>query len=136
VESGKTDAEEIDRTAKIKHTQNKQRKNNTRKNQNQKTGRTNKNKIQWETKQEHGNKTPNDQPERLGQDLVGSTAGKVAIGERRGGDAQMTCHRWRATKTPRSRRPKQGKKPTTRKKKGRGKRKKKGRDTGTRASSK
>jgi hypothetical protein len=29
VEGSKTDAEEIERTAKIKHTQNKQRKNNT-----------------------------------------------------------------------------------------------------------
>jgi hypothetical protein len=52
VEGGEPDAEEIGKTAKIKHTQNKQRKNNTRKNQNQKTARTNKNKIQRETKQE------------------------------------------------------------------------------------
>jgi hypothetical protein len=42
VEGGEPDAEEIGRTAKIKHTQNKQRKNNTGKNQNQKTGRTKK----------------------------------------------------------------------------------------------
>ena len=48
----------------------------------------------------------------------------------------MTCHmRW-AAKTPRSGRPKQGKKPTTRKKKERGKRKNKGRGIETRASSK
>jgi hypothetical protein len=40
---------------------------------------------------------------------------KVAMGERRCGDAQITCHRWRATKMPRSERPKQGKKPTRRK---------------------
>jgi hypothetical protein len=38
------------------------------------------------------------------------------MGERRGGDAQMTCHRRQAMKTSRSERPKQGKKPTTRKK--------------------
>jgi hypothetical protein len=49
---------------------------------------------------------------------------KVAMGERRGGDAQMTCHRRRATKTPRFGRPKQGKKADNKKKEG-GKRKKK-----------
>jgi hypothetical protein len=69
---------------------------------------------------------PNDQPERLGQDLAGSTAEE-------GGDGRKAR---RAMKTLRSGRPKQGKKPTTRKKKGRGKRKRKGRETGTRASSK
>ena len=30
--------------------------------------------IQWETKQEQGNKTPNDQPERLRRDLARSIA--------------------------------------------------------------
>jgi hypothetical protein len=54
VEGGKIDVEEIGRTAKIKHTPNKHRKNNIGKSQNQKTRRTNKNKKkkQWETKQE------------------------------------------------------------------------------------
>ena len=74
MEGGETDVEEISKTTKIKHTQNKQKKNNTGKNQNQKAGRKNKNKIQQETKQEQGNKTPNDQPKRLGQDLAESTA--------------------------------------------------------------
>ena len=74
MEDIKTDAEEINRTAKIKHTQNKQTKNNTEKNQNQKAGITNKNKIQRETKQEQGHKTSNDQLERLGRDLAESTA--------------------------------------------------------------
>jgi hypothetical protein len=60
----------------------------------------------------------------------------VAIGERRSEDMQMTCHRWRAKKTPRFGRPKQVKKLTTRQKKGREKRKRKGRDTATMASSK
>jgi hypothetical protein len=137
VEGGETDAEEIGRTAKIKHTQNKQRKNNTGKNQNQKTGRTNKNKIQRETKQEQGNKTPNDQPERLGQDLAGSTAEE-------GGDGRKA--RWgRADDLPQAagyenaeiRKTKAGKKADNKKKEREGKeKKKKGRDTGTRASSK
>jgi hypothetical protein len=73
VEGGEIDMEEISRSAKIKHTQNKQRKNNTRKNQNQKAGRTNKKKIQWEKKQEQGNKMSNDQSERHRRDLAGST---------------------------------------------------------------
>jgi hypothetical protein len=49
------------------------------------------------------------------------------MGERRGGDAQMTCHRQRATKMPRFGRPKQGKKADNKKKEkgggGEGKRK-------------
>jgi hypothetical protein len=116
VEGGETDAEEIDKTAKIKHTQNKQRKNNTGKYQNQKAERTNKNKIQQETKQEHGNKMPNNQPERLGRDLAGSTTEEGGDGRKARWDTQMTYHRQRVAKTPRSKRPKQGKKTDNKKK--------------------
>jgi hypothetical protein len=82
VEGGKTDAEEIGRIAKIKHIQNKQRKNNTGKTKTKKQGEQTKNKIQWETKQEQGNKTPNDQPERFGQDLARSTAEESGDGRK------------------------------------------------------
>jgi hypothetical protein len=128
VEGGETNVEEIGRTAKIKHTQNKQRKNNTGKNQNQKAERTNKNKIQRETKQEHGNKMPNDQPERLGRDLAGSTTEEGGDGRKARWDMQMTYHRQRVAKTPRSERPKQGKKNRQQEKRKRGERGKKRRE--------
>jgi hypothetical protein len=74
VEGGKTDAEKIRRTAKIKHTQNKQREKKKGKTKTKKQGEQTKYKIQWETKQEQGNKTPNDQTERFRQDLARSIA--------------------------------------------------------------
>jgi hypothetical protein len=137
VEGGKTDAEEIGRTTKIKHTQNKQRKNNTGKNQNRKIGRTNK--IQkYNGKQSKNEEIKCQTINRRGSDKIWPEAPlrKVAMGERCGGDTHMTCHKRRATKTPRSGRPKQGEKPTTRKKKWRGNRKKKGRSIETKTSSK
>jgi hypothetical protein len=117
VEDYETNAEEISRTIKIKHTK--------------KTGK----KIQNTT----GNKTPNNQPERLGQDLAGSNAEE-------GGDGRKA--RWgRANDLPHAAgyenaeiwKTKAGKKANNKKKrKGgkRGKKKKKGRNTETRASSK
>jgi hypothetical protein len=97
---------EIDKTAKIKHTQNKQRKNNTRKNQNQKAGRTNKTK--YNEKQSKNREIKRQMINRRGSDKIWPEAPlrKVAMGERRGRDTQMTCHRRRATKTLRSGRPK------------------------------
>jgi hypothetical protein len=119
---------EIGKTAKIKHTQTNREKTIQEKTKTKKQGKQTKTK--YNGKESKNREIKCQTTNRRGSDKIWPEAPlrKVAMGERHGGDAQMTCHRQQATKTPRFGRPKQGKKPTTRKKKGRG--------IGTRASSK
>jgi hypothetical protein len=123
VEGGETNAEEIGSKNKT-HT--KQTEKEQGKNQNQKQGEQTKTKNNG--KQSKNNEIKHQMINQRGSDKIWPKAllRKVAMGERRGGDAQMTCHRRRATKTPRSRRPKQGKNRQQEKRKGEERRKRKG----------
>jgi hypothetical protein len=137
VEGGKTDAEKIGRTAKIKHTQNKQRKKIQEKPKPK--NRENKQNTKYNGKQNKNREIKRQMINRRGSNKIWPEAPlrKVAMGERRGGDAHMTCHRQRGYENADIRKTKARKKAKTQeKKKGRGKKKKKGRDTKTRASSK